>query len=71
MAFHPPDWRGLRYDRGHVRRLAELAGLRVLSAEPQGAIYPNQTPPRLLRPLARFDRPSRIGAYVVAVLEKP
>ena len=71
MALHRPDWRGLRFDRGHVARLANRAGLRLAAAEAQGAIYPNQTPARLVGPLARFDRPSRMGAYVVAVLENP
>jgi len=71
MALHRPDWRGLRFDRSHVADLADRAGLRVIATCAQGAIYPNQTPARLVRPLARFDRPSRLGAYVVAVLENP
>jgi hypothetical protein len=70
MAVHRPDWRGLRFDRRFVERLAGEAGLQVVDAAPQGAIYPNQTPSPLLGPLGRFDRPGRLGAYVVAVLEK-
>ena len=76
--WHPPmsvfmlakrsEWRGLRFDERFVRRLAESAGLTVTAAAPQGAIYPNQTPRAALGPLARFDHPGRLGAYVVAVL---
>ena len=77
---HPPmaafmllarvDRRGLQYDEQHIRDLAAAADLHVVAVEAQGAVYPNATPDRLLEPLARFDHPSRFGAYVVAVLEK-
>src|SRR5207249_4574738 len=30
MALHKPDWRGLRFDRGHVEHLAVAAGLDVV-----------------------------------------
>jgi len=78
--FHPPmlafmaakrsEWSGLRFDQRYVEELARGAGLRVVEARAQGAIYPNVTPRVALGPLARFDNPSRLGAYVVAVCER-
>lgn len=68
MAAKRSEWRGLRFDRRFLEALASTADLELLDAEPQGAIYPNQTPPALLGPLRRFDRPGPLRAYFVAVL---
>ena len=69
MAAKRSEWRGLRFDVGFLEWLVTAAGLRIVEAAPQGAVYPNMTPPSLLGRLARFDEPGRLGAYVVAVCE--
>lgn len=69
MTLVPSEHRGLRFDRTYVAHLAASAGLSLVTSTVQGAIYPNMTPPRLLPFLARFDKPSRFGAYVVNVLD--
>lgn len=69
MALSRPDWRGLRFDREHLAQLVDAAGLRLVAASAQGAIYPNATPARVLGRLARFDAPTPLGAFVVAVAE--
>ncbi|MGI8663287.1 MAG: methyltransferase domain-containing protein [Acidimicrobiales bacterium] len=69
MAATRSEWRGLQFDMRFLRNLVGEAGLRLVAAEPQGAIYPNMTPRSLLSALARFDRPGPLGAYIVAVCE--
>jgi 2-polyprenyl-3-methyl-5-hydroxy-6-metoxy-1,4-benzoquinol methylase len=69
MAVNPSERRGLAFDMTYVTRLTAAAGLRVIAAAPQGAVYPNVTPSWLLPALRRFDRPGPRGAYVVAVCE--
>jgi hypothetical protein len=63
------EWRGLRFDMTFLERLVTSAGLRIVAAAPQGAVYPNVTPPSMLGRLRRFDKPGPLGAYIVAVCE--
>ena len=48
MAAKRSEWRGLRFDMTYLARLVTAAGLRLVAAAPQGAVYPNMTPPSLL-----------------------
>jgi hypothetical protein len=61
---------GLRFTPGHLRRLGESAGLRVIFLEASGWVYQNRTPSRLAALLGRFNGRCALAAYAVGVFTK-
>ncbi|HEX5138719.1 MAG TPA: class I SAM-dependent methyltransferase [Planctomycetota bacterium] len=74
---HPPmllfsllvreEWRGLRFTRSHLARLAAAAGLSVERLEVTGWVYQNRTPSFLAGFLGRRDGACPLAAYVVGL----
>ena len=74
---HPPmflfslllreEWPALRFTPGHVRRLAQRAGLEVRHLAATGWVYQNKTPEFLAGVLGKYNRPCALAAYVLGV----
>jgi SAM-dependent methyltransferase len=63
------EWGALKFTAGHVRGLAEQAGLRTRLFVTQGSIVPNATPPALVPWLKRIDFRQPLGFYHIGVFD--
>lgn len=61
---------GLRFTRGHLRRLAAAAGLAAVALVPTGWVYQNRTPAAVARWLGRRNGSCALAAYLVGVFKK-
>jgi hypothetical protein len=60
---------GLKFTAGHLRRLAEAAGLSTLGLEATGWVYQNRTPGFLAGLLGRRNGACPVAAYLVGLFQ--
>lgn len=61
----------LHFTPRYVNKIAQEAGLEVITHQPMGFVTPNRMPRVIVSLLSHFNRPSPLAAYIVLVGKKP